>query len=85
MYTVRTATKADLQSISLLINETYVKWFGNKWIKYDSTEIFKTYQTHRLIAEQGSIIVAYAEFRNYPRIGPLPSDNWMDWLYGRYW
>ncbi|XP_017959932.1 cilia- and flagella-associated protein 61 [Drosophila navojoa] len=84
MYSVRSATKENAQELTLLIHDSHVKWFGNKRTKYDIKETFKAYQTHRLIALRDNSIVAFAEFRNYPAIGPLPSDSWLDWLLHRY-
>ncbi|XP_030555401.1 cilia- and flagella-associated protein 61 isoform X1 [Drosophila novamexicana] len=87
-YTVRDATKDDLRSISALIYEPTVKWFGNKRPKYEKNEIFKKYQTHRMAVElndtMDSSLIAYAEFRNYPAIGPMPSDSWLEWLNEKY-
>ncbi|XP_034109209.1 cilia- and flagella-associated protein 61 isoform X1 [Drosophila albomicans] len=34
--------------------------------------------------EVENIVVAYAELRNYPAIGSLPSDSWLEWLHERY-
>jgi len=88
-YKVRRATIDDLQDIASLTYVKKAKWFGNKRPKYGAKDaLFRTYQTHRLVVEtnqDNSDLVAYAEFRNYPAIGPLPSDCWLEWLHHRYW
>lgn len=88
-YRVRRATNDDLDEIASLTYVQNAKWFGNKRSKYGAKDnLFKSYQTHRLVVETNqemSSLVAYAEFRNYPAIGPLLSDSWMEWLNERYW
>ncbi|XP_034480066.1 cilia- and flagella-associated protein 61 [Drosophila innubila] len=87
-YKVRRATKDDLDDIASLTYVQKAKWFGNKRAKYGAKDnLFKSYQTHRLVVEtnqENSSLVAYAEFRNYPAIGPLLSDSWLEWLNERY-
>ncbi|KAM8711239.1 hypothetical protein ACLKA7_000387 [Drosophila subpalustris] len=87
-YKVRRATYDDLDEIASLTHVQNAKWFGNKRAKFGPKDnFFKSYQTHRLVVETNQPndnLVAYAEFRNYPAIGPLLSDSWLEWLHGRY-
>ncbi|EDW02631.1 cilia- and flagella-associated protein 61 [Drosophila grimshawi] len=87
-YTVRRAIQNDVDSISSLVNADKIYGFGNKRPKFQEGQIFKQYQTHRMVVElnesSDSTLIAYAEFRNYPAIGPLPSDSWLEWLHKKY-
>ncbi|KAH8307392.1 hypothetical protein KR044_011244 [Drosophila immigrans] len=88
-YKVRRATVDDIDAVSQLTFVQSAKCFGNKRSKYTGINgIFQTYQTLRLIVEihqlDATIVVAYAELRNYPAIGSLPSDSWLEWMQERY-
>ncbi|ALC42280.1 CG30275, partial [Drosophila busckii] len=88
-FVVRRATRDDIKPICTLISAGDVKWFGNKRPKYGAKKaLMQSYQTHRFVVvlkhAVDNELLAYGEFRNYPALGPLPGDSWMDWLLGKY-
>ncbi|KAH8370674.1 hypothetical protein KR093_004626 [Drosophila rubida] len=89
-YNVRRATRDDINAIADLSYLQNAQGFGNKRSMYGGKDaLFKSYQTVRLVVEtrdagEKTVVVAYAELRNYPAIGSLPSDSWLEWIQERY-